>query len=174
MGKPALESQPSESLLDQAIREHKIPRWPYRSAFDRIVVFSLPEDKASRETYVPGGKIVKAETTKSREQNETPRGIIVSAGLQAMDELSSHGMGLGHMVWVARLSPWRHVVDRDSDGRDIEFLFLRAGDVVGSETLEKWIADGDVKIACDDEGRHHYDFADAGMVPRFDPPSFIA
>lgn len=160
-------------LLNAAIKEHQIPRWPYEASFDRIVVFSVPEDKASRDTYVPDGVIVKPETVKDREENETPRGIIVSAGLGARDVLLSHGMGLGHMVWVARLSPWRHVVERRADGSEVTFLFLRAGDIVGSETLQDFIKRGLVKVTTAADGRHVFEYED-GAAPRFDPPDFVA
>lgn len=161
-------------LLDAAIKEYAIPKWPYEAAYDRIVVFSLPEDKAKRDTYIEGGKIVMTESRKTYEQNVTPRGVIVSAGLGARDVLKSHGMGLGHVVWVARLSPWRHQVDRTSDGHDIEFLFLRVGDVVGSETLMRQINRGLVTIEPDDQGTHHMVFMSGGQEPRFDPPSYVA
>jgi len=159
-------------LLDAAIKEFKIPKWPYEAAYDRIVVFSIPEDKAARETFVAGGTIVKPETVRDREENETPRGVIVSAGLGARDVLRSHGMGLGHVVWVARLSPWRHVVERTADG-EVTFLFLRAGDIVGSETLQKFVKAGKAKVTTDAEGRHVYEY-EGDTAPRFDPPDYVA
>lgn len=165
-------------LLDAAIKEHSIPKWPYEAAYDRIIVYSLPEAKAARETYVPNGKILMTAQAKSYEENVTPRGVIVSAGLGARDVLKSHAIGLGHVVWVARLSPWRHQVDRTSDGHDIEFLFLRVGDVVGSETLLRQINRGLVTVDCDAQGAHHYvplgGDGDDEAVPRFDPPSYVA
>lgn len=164
----------SNPLLEAAITEYQIPAWPYEASYDRIVVYSLPEKKAQRETYVEGGAIVMPETVQAREKSQTPRGIIVSAGLGARDVLKSHGMGLGHVVWVARLSPWRHEVERTKDGT-IEFLFLRAGDVVGSETLQQWIADGKVSVTYDEaDGRHAYRYEDGTIAPRFDPPDFVA
>lgn len=173
MAKPALKTAPARSLLDEAIEKYKIPAWPYEAAFDRMVVFSVPEDAASRETFTAGGLIVKTERQKSAEENETPRGIIVSAGLEARDYLRGHGVGLGHMIWVARLSPWRHEVDKDSEGKPIEFLFLRAGDLVGSEDLQRFIKEGRVRVEAGEDGKHRYVFDD-DTLPRFDPPSYVA
>lgn len=161
------------SLLSAAIKEHKIPKWPYEAAFDRMIVFSIPEDKASRDTYAPDGVIVKPETIKDREENETPRGVIVSAGLGARDVLRSHGMGLGHMVWVARLSPWRHVVERSADGGEVTFLFLRVGDIVGSENVQDFMKRGLAKVTVGSDGRHVLDL-DGEASPRFDPPDYVA
>lgn len=164
----------AESLLDEAVRVHKIPTWPYEASYDRIVVYSVPEEKASRETFSPGSTLIRPAQSQKREALETPRGVIVSAGLGARDVLRSHGIGLGHMVWVARLSPWRHEVDRDADGKTIEFLFLRVGDIVGSETLLRLLKEGRVLVAIDNEtGVHRYHFHDGGDMPRFDPPSYV-
>jgi hypothetical protein len=160
-------------LLAKAIEQYKIPAWPYEAAYDRIVVFSLPEDNAARDTYAKDGVIVKPESVRTYEQNQTPRGVIVSAGLGARDVLASHGIGLGHVVWVARLSPWRHEIDRDANGRMIEFLFLRVGDVVGSETLQGFIKEGAASVVRE-EGEHRVKFGDAAAEPRFDPPSYVA
>lgn len=157
-----------------AIKDHSIPKWPYEAAYDRIIVFSLPEAKAQRSTYIEGGMIEMTETRKAYEENVSPRGVIVSAGLGARDVLKSHGIGLGHVVWVARLSPWRHEVDRTAEGKDISFLFLRVGDVVGSETLMRQINKGLVTVECDDQGNHHYVIMGGDAVPRFDPPSYVA
>jgi len=164
-------------LLSEMIERYKVPPWPYEAAYDRIVVFSVPEAKAARDTYMEGGLIAKPQTKMAAEKNETPRGILVSAGLGARDYLRSHGMGLGHMVWVARLSPWRHEVDRTEKDGVIEFLFLRAGDVVGSETLQQYIREGKVKVTLssegEDRGQHRYQYLDGDVAPRFDPPSYV-
>lgn len=163
----------SNPLLEEAIEKFRIPPWPYEAAYDRIIVFSVPEDKASRDTYTAGGTIVMPVARKDKEENESPRGVIVSAGLGARDVLRSHAMGLGHVVWVARLAPWRHEVDRDKDGRTIEFLFMRVGDIVGSETLKDNLRAGSVTLDLGPDGMHrHVCFGTA--VPRFDPPSYIA
>jgi hypothetical protein len=173
MPKAANKVTPIQSLIDERIREYSIPQWPYEPSFDRIIVYSVPEDAASRETFSKGGILVKPETRKSRDEAETPRGILCAAGLGAHDYLRSHGYSLGHMVWVARLSPWRHEVDK-IEGKTIEFLFLRAGDLVGSEDLLQHIRDGRVKVAVGDDGVHRYEFIDESIRPRFDPPSYVA
>lgn len=158
------------SLLSEAIEKHGIPPWPYEAVYDRVVVFSVPEDAASRDTYIAGGLIAKPENRKSHDQSVTPRGVIVSAGLGALDVMRSHGMDLGHMVWVARLSPWRHQVDKDADGRDIEFLFLRVGDIVGSETLLAQRTAGAVSVV---HAQHAWNMTNPVVQGRNDPPSYV-
>lgn len=164
----------AKSLLDEAVERYAIPRWPYQAAFDRVIVFSVPEERATRETYVEGGLIAKPRNVDEYEKVSSPRGVLVSAGVGAHDVLRSHFMGLGHMLWVARLAPWRHEVERDKNGLPIEFLFLRVGDIVGSENLKQWLAEGRVSIRADADGVHHYHTEEDGLRPRFDPPSYVA
>ncbi len=176
MGKPSAKLSSVrlvESLLEEAVRLHAIPQWPYEASYDRVIVFSVPEDKASRETFSATSTLYRPDTHISREGQETPRGILVSAGLGARDVLRSHAMGLGHMVWVARLSPWRHEVDRDVNGKVISFLFLRVGDIVGSEHVLQWTREGKVSVEVDGTGQHRYRHKDGATVPRFDPPSYV-
>ncbi len=158
------------SLLDERLKEHKIPAWPYQPVFDRIVVYRIPEDKAKRETAIEGGLILKPEATLDREKKSSPRGLIVAAGLKAMDELNGHGVGLGHIVWLTKWSFYSHETERTAQG-GVEFLFMRAGDVVGSEDLLTSFNDGDVTVKVVD-GQHQY-VVDEDALPRFDPPSFI-
>lgn len=161
------------ALLEARIKEFGIPDWPYEACFDRVIVWSLPEAKATRDTYVPGGKILMTDERKAATKNESPRAVIVSAGLAARDYLKSHGMGLGHIIWVARLSPWRHQTEVSEKGKDVDFMFLRAGDCCGSEDTKRWMAEGRVQVTVDSEGHHHYVFDDE-VAPRFDPPSYVA
>jgi hypothetical protein len=93
------------SLLEKRMRELDLPSYPYQPAFDRIAVVVVPEDLATRETYAKDGLIVKPEAKKVDEAKISARGVIVGAGLGALDVMRSHGMELGHIVWVARLSP---------------------------------------------------------------------
>ena len=163
----------SNPLLEEAIEQFHIPPWPYEAVFDRVIVFSVPERKATRNTYAEDGAILMPTSRKDKEENESPRAVLVSAGLGARDVLRSHGMGLGHVVWIARLSPWRHEVDRDKGGKPIQFMFLRVGDIVGSETLLDALRSGSATVDLAEDGAHRYRLHGAA-VPRFDPPSYVA
>jgi hypothetical protein len=158
------------TLLERRIRDLSIPKWPAQPVFDRILVYKIPEDAASRETFIPGGKLLKPDTIKDKEKRHSPRGILCAAGLTAMDHLRSHGIGLGHIVWLARFSEWRHVVDRNEHG-DIEFWFLRSGDIVHSEDLLVNMEKRKVSVAVGKDGKHHLSMDDS-EIPRFDPPTY--
>ncbi len=158
------------SLLDERIKEYNIPRWPYQPSFDRVIVYMVPEEMATRDTYAKGGVIVKPETRKAHDKSQTPRAILCAAGLQGMDHLRAHGYRLGDLVWVARLSPWRHVVER-TEGGDVEFMFLRSGDFCGSEDTLQFLQSGKMRITVGADGRHQY-VVDDDVLARFDPPDF--
>ena len=159
------------TLLAERMKEFGIPRPPYEPAFDLVVVYPLPDAKSSRETFVPDGVIVKAQTTKAAEERSSPRGVLVGAGLKARDYLRGYLIELGHIVWLSRLSPWRHVVERGADGKDVELYFLSVTDIKGSEDVAKLIADGKARVYCDKDGRHVFEH-EAEALPRFDPPAY--
>ena len=156
-------------LLEKRVKEFSIPEWPGQAVYDRIIVYKLPEEKADRETFQKGGVIVKPEHVRSAERASSPRGIIVSAGLGAMDIMRGHGIDLGHVVWLARFAAWRHVVERTEKG-DIEFWFMRVGDIVNSEDLLASLQKKKVKIELRD-GKHQLTIDD-DLIPRFEPPAF--
>jgi hypothetical protein len=157
------------SLLTKRMREMDLPKCPYQPAFDRCAVVMVPEDMATRETYARGGVIVKPEAKRSDEQKISARGVIVGAGLSALDVMKSHGIELGHIVWVARLSPWRHVIERTEKG-DVEMLFMRVGDIVGSEDTLAAVEDGSLEVVVNDQDQHVY----RGAEKRHDPPDYVA
>lgn len=160
------------TLLQKRIEQYKLPRWPYQPAYDRIVVYILPEDAAARESFAKGGLILKPEKVRARDKSVSPRAVLLAAGLGAMDHLRSQLIDLGHIIWVARFSPWRHVVDVDADGKDVELMFLRSADVVGSEDVEALLAEKKATVIVGADGRHQYK-ADDSIVPRFDPPEIL-
>jgi hypothetical protein len=160
----------AKSLLDKRIAEHSIPPWPGEATFARIIVYRIPDKAASRKTFVDGGSIVMPDTVHSNNEFRSPRGIIVSAGLQAMDILRGNGMQLGEMIWMSSHTPWRFEVDTKIDGKPVEFYFMQAGDVTMSEDLLQSRKAGKVRVELRD-GKHQLVIADE-CIPRFDPPSF--
>jgi hypothetical protein len=161
------------TLLDERLKEHDLPPPPYEPFGETVLVYPLPEDKAKRETFIPGGVLVKAESMKSREEKESPRGILVGAGLRAMDYLRGYHIELGHIVWIARLSPWRHVVEVRSDGTPLDMFFMNASDIKGSEDVARMRRDGTLRLTVDAEGVHRFE-NDSGALPRFEPPTYNA
>ena len=160
-----------ESLLERRIREYNIPRWPGQALYGRIIVYRIPDKAAERKTFVEGGLIEMTEEQAAGRAFRAPRGIIVSAGLQAMDVLRGNGIGLGEMIWMASHTPWRFEVDAKQSGEKVEtveFFFMQAGDAVISEDLAERVQSGKAQVELRD-GKHQY-VVEGDAVPRFDPP----
>lgn len=121
-------------LVDARRLAYGIPDGAFNhiAMFDRVIVAQLPEVEG--ETVIKGGKIIAPEQVRKRLEREAPRGIIISAGLQALDALVSNGCGLGHIVRFIRNAPYRFAVD-SVGGIEVKVMLLRAGDIVSSEDL---------------------------------------
>lgn len=140
-------------LLEARRFPYKIPNGAFKTqaAFD--VCFVHQVSRFESETY-GDTQIVMPKTAKKRVDEETPRGILVSAGLQALDHLRSNGIELGHMVSLIRLAPWRMPIDNVL-GAELYVLILRTGDITGSEDLRVALAAGKCRIEFDKESRQH-------------------
>lgn len=124
-------------LLLKRKEQYKIPDVAFggQFVFDRVGVWQIEAQDKDADKY-EGTSIIKPVMVRDAEERGEPRGVIISAGAQALDCLTSHGMDLGHIVWFVRLSPWRRQVGL-VDGRPQDVLILRVGDIVASEDLAK-------------------------------------
>lgn len=141
-------------LLDARRRECAIPNGAFKiqAAFDVCLVHHIP--KPSQSTFVQGGKIVMTDNDRRRESESAPRGVLVSAGLKAMDDLRSNGIEPGHIVTLIRQAPWRMPVD-NIGGHEKYLLILRTGDITGSEDLRQALAEGRCRIEWNAENSQH-------------------
>lgn len=139
------------TLLEARRREHKIPEVVFgqTALFDRILVWQC--DKFGSETY-GGGVIVKHQNVKDRQQDEAPRGVIISAGLHALDVMWGHGIELGHVVNFAHFAPARLYLD---DVNDVNLVVLRDGDLLASEDVREMERTGVLRVELHelDDGR---------------------
>lgn len=127
-------------------------------AFNKILVAQIPEEEG--ETY-GGGVIIKTEIAKTRELVEAPRGVIVGAGLQALDVLRSNGMDIGHTVGFTRLAPFRRPF-ATIGGEKLTLIVLVAGDIVDSEDLGAQLRARKVRVIAkqNDEGVRIHQYID--------------
>jgi hypothetical protein len=142
---------------------HGIPDGAFKNqpAYDRIWVWQLPEF-----TKNFGGMISLTDNLVKSEENSIPRGVVIGAGLMAMDEMCSHGMDIGHVVTFAYLSPWRHRV-AIIGGKDVVVALLRAKDITGSEDTRKAIMAGRAHIftrTLDDGRLEHFWQGENGKI----------
>jgi hypothetical protein len=138
--------------LDQRRLDYFIPYTAFRTecVFDRIYVYQISAKK-QKDKFIDDGLIyIPPSDQKGREQ-EASRGIIVSAGLGALDRLASHGMEVGDIIQFTRLSPFRQWFDK-IEGIDQYLLALHGGDPISCEDLRRKLWDGTLKIAQVDDG----------------------
>ncbi len=160
-------------LLDEKRIKYGIPAtaWKSQAVFNKILVWQLPIDESA--TY-GGGLIVKTDERKARERNEAPRGVIVSAGLQALDELRSHGVDIGHTVHFTHTAPFRKRLPAIA-GKEPSLVILHSGDIFDSEELAETLKARRARIiARDVEGvtQHFYcDETGKAWTPAQDVPS---
>jgi len=132
-------------LLDERRIQYAIPDGFFReqACFDRVFLFQVR--LSGRETFVDDGKIVLSQMGKQRELESAPYGILVSAGLPALDQLRSNGIDLGHIVGFIREAPWRKPVDV-VDGVEYYNMLLTVGDITGSIDLASALVSGQCAI----------------------------
>jgi hypothetical protein len=122
-------------LLDKRRFEYLIPNGAFESypVFDKCYIWQISMLNG-RNTYKEGGKILKPDNELAREKNTAPRGILISAGLKAMDALYSTGVEIGHIVRFKKFSPFIMPVG-EIEGKELAVMVIRDGDVEASEDL---------------------------------------
>ena len=85
------------------------------------------------------------ESTQMRERNRAPHGIVISAGLLALDQLRSNGCDLGHRVLFCHAAPY-HIRYDVVEGQEFHLIILNAGDIIGSEDFASSLKNRSVRI----------------------------
>lgn len=131
-------------LLDEKRVRYGIPdtAWMTQPAFDQVLVWQIAVDDS--KTY-GNGLIQKTETALKRELQEAPRGVIVAAGLTALDQLRSHGIDVGHTIDFYQIAPLRKRLPTIA-GREPTLVMIQARYVFGSEELAKNIRERKCRI----------------------------
>jgi hypothetical protein len=121
-------------LLEKRRREYGIPNGAFESfpAYDKVYIWQI--NLTERKTYAEHGVIVKPEARIAYDRNTAPRGIIVSAGLAALDSLRSTGIDVGHIVRFKKYAPFMQPV-AEINGVEVTVMVIRDGDIVSSEDL---------------------------------------
>jgi hypothetical protein len=114
------------------------------ASFDRIFVFPIDAEDGDKAEKTTGG-IIKTNTTKLRDKQEGNRGVLISAGLTAMDRLMSHGYELGDIVITNKNVPFARRCESISN-EALHFLVMREADLAGNETLKARIRAGKQRV----------------------------
>ncbi len=145
--------------LEAARLKYGIPDGFFRTAagFDRIFVFPL--DPFDQNDKIPGTSLFRPQLTKQKDLQEGYRGVLISAGLTAMDRLMSHGYELGDVVMTNKNVPFARRVEQ-LEGFDMFVLVMRDGDLAGNETLQADILAGKRRVIdAGDPGRYEHQVA---------------
>lgn len=143
-------------LLDAMRLKYAITDGAFKAAtlFDRVLVYQIPEEDTAGGKFGEGSLIFKSDQGRDRDKRETPRGVLIGAGMKALDILRSNGVDLGHIVYFINSQPWRLYFDYIA-GKKVPALPMNAGDVILSETLQTLLRAGKVKM-CRVDGKHMY------------------
>lgn len=141
-------------LLEKRRWEYMIPdkAWKTQAVYDRILIYQTPQFNLVQAR--PDSVLYAPEITQDREMNSSPEGVIVSAGLKALDQLRSNGIDVGHHVAFAQNFLFKIRVDWTTDGEEFVGMLL-AGDVVASYDLAEQLRSGDVIAAHTSPDREH-------------------
>jgi hypothetical protein len=161
---PLGERATATPLLLHRLQQFDIPLPKGRPVYDRIYVYPL-EGRDQGDKF-EGSLLYKPE--QSKDLYGASRGVIVKAGIKALEQMWSHGIELGHMVIVARLSPWERKYE--GKGRIHKVMVLRASEIVSSEDTEEDVLEGclgfeyaDGRLSFADRSRTDPDETDEGM-----------
>src|SRR5687768_1848846 len=69
------------------------------AVFEKVFVYQIEDDGGE---FYGGGLIARTDEARSKDRLEAPRGILLSAGLKALDALRSNGIELGDIVTFTR------------------------------------------------------------------------
>lgn len=132
------------AALDDARLEYGITDAAFKvqAVYDRVLLWQVPMQKG--DTY-EGSLIHLPDTTKDRELRKAPIGIIVSAGLSALDILRSHGMDLGHKVIFTHSAPYFVRYDV-VEGQDYHLIVLQAAQITASYDLADSLKKRELRI----------------------------
>jgi hypothetical protein len=131
-------------LLEARRQEYGIVDGAFKMqcAYERVLVWQIARETGKK---FEGTGLFMPDTVATRSQREASIGVIVGAGLRALDILHSNGMALGHIVQMIRNAPWRIKVDAIA-GHEFHLIVLNAGDLLGSEDLATELLAGEAKV----------------------------
>lgn len=130
--------------LDERRKKYSIPAAPYGCFGDDVIVYRLPyEERLASGLYLPQGDEAEPES----------RGVLVAAGLGALDVLADHLGEIGDVVWFGTFDGEEKHAGAGKKGR---FLQMKISAIRGSE--DKLDREKDYDIVRDAEtGQHKYE-----------------
>lgn len=111
---------------------------------DRIIVWRLPPLQPTESgLWIPDD-----------EKSPHVLGVLVAAGMQALDQLESNGITLGHMVKWERFAGWEHNDVTPEHKRGSRFIHLQARQILTSLDLKDHLEAGSARYVRGEDGRN--------------------
>lgn len=144
------------ALLEERRVQYGLPDHLFdaQASFGFVLVYQIT--RLSGETY-GDSRIVRTQANQDREAKEAPRGIVVSAGLDALDKLRSNGIDLGHIVLFSRSVPYRASMGI-AGLKEQHLIVLQAGDIFASEDTATAMFEGHAKVAISTDAETQFDY----------------
>lgn len=146
--------------LDERRKQYDIPELPYLPVGKVILVYRLPSEEVTKSGLVlPQVWTEKSEdgTTTSGQKSPEPKGVLVGAGLQALDVMRDHLIELGDVVYFGRFEGWEVEFQREKMKSGKYLIQMKIEGVLGSvDAIERMKAHAVEYIDTDDERGHVY------------------
>ncbi len=145
--------------LEQRMKQYDIPPIPYGPKGKVVLVYRLPpERKTATGLHLPD-----AWTARDGDGNEhtvkkepVSRGVLLAAGLMALDEMKDHLIELGDVVHFGRYAGADFDANRDPENAAKAITQMKIEDINGSEDQPARAAQHDLKYD-DESGQHYYE-----------------
>lgn len=134
--------------LEQRRKQYDIPDVPYLPVGKTILIYRLPN-----ETVTAGGIHIPQTAEEPK-----PQGVLLAAGLAALDVMNDALVEIGDIVWFAKYAGWEKSVKSDPGNKDKDIIQMKIEDLLGSEDALGRLGKGKVRLAFDEEeGEHYYE-----------------
>lgn len=103
--------------LEERRRHYDIPETPYLPMGKVILVYRLPSEEVTKSGLViPQVWTEKSDdgTTTTGQKSPDPKGVLVAAGLQALDVMRDHLIEIGDIVYFGRFEGWEVEFKREA------------------------------------------------------------
>lgn len=137
---------PIPERLEKQRLELPIPdqAFQYAAGFSRVLLWPVEEYSLKKTD----SNLVLPQAYADGRRARSPRGVLISAGLDALDSMWHHGYELGDIVWCLRFNPNR--IEVQIETKTIEIRILDIGDIVVNESLAERLKAKEVEYECDE------------------------
>jgi len=152
------------SKLVERRKLYGIPELPYLPANKVVLVFRIPNEKLTAGGLVIPQVWTEKTTDGMGNIRETvgaampdARGVLVSAGLKALDVMKDHLIEIGDIVWFGQFAGWEEEFARDPENTGKKILQLKVDELLGSVDALERVGTTHTLAYDDKEGEHYYE-----------------